>query len=203
MPTPGPSAGVYPAELERSVVLRDGRRVRLRPIRPDDAPRLVALYDRLSAHTAYQRFFTVMQRLPPDWARILATVDYVGRLALVAEHGPGDAPELIAVARYEPDKDGVAEVAVVVQDGWQDQGLGAIVLDGLLVAAETRGMRHFRAWVLAENTRMLRLLARLGHIETRRTDAGVTEVVFSRPAQPAGGPAAGPPGSGAGRPPAR
>src|SRR5215470_12917760 len=54
----------YPADLAREITLRDGSRVRLRPIRPDDAPRLVRYYTSLSAHTAYQRFFTVMQRLP-------------------------------------------------------------------------------------------------------------------------------------------
>jgi uncharacterized protein (DUF1684 family) len=45
----------YPEALEREIVLRDGARVRLRPIRPEDQDRLVAFYDRLSQHTAYQR----------------------------------------------------------------------------------------------------------------------------------------------------
>ena len=66
--TPAGSAP-YPRELERTVRLANGAVVRLRPIRPDDAPRLVALYGRLSQHTAYQRFFTVLKRLPPDWAQ--------------------------------------------------------------------------------------------------------------------------------------
>jgi RimJ/RimL family protein N-acetyltransferase len=178
--TPGPPAGAYPADLEHDVVLRDGTSVRIRPIRPDDAPRLVALHERLSAHTAYQRFFTVMRRLPPDWARFLATVDYASRLALVAERGTAGEPELIAVARYEPDPAGVAELAIVVQDGWQGKGLGVVLLEDLLAAAEARGIRRLRAWVLADNTRMLRLLARLTRIESRHTEAGVTEVVFTR-----------------------
>ena len=78
----------YPAELEREVVLRDGVRVRLRPIRGEDESRLIAAYDRLSQYTAYQRFFAVMKRLPPDWAHLLAHVDYHRRLALLAEAGP-------------------------------------------------------------------------------------------------------------------
>ena len=92
----------YPFELERDVILRDGEKVHIRPIRPGDAPRLMAAYDRLSAHSAYQRFFSAMRRLPPDWARFHATVDYQTRLALIAERlGAGDA-ELLGVARYEP-----------------------------------------------------------------------------------------------------
>ncbi len=63
-PARGPSA-LYPVELERDITLRDGSGVRLRPIRADDAPRLVEYYGRLSEHSVYQRFFTVMKRLPP------------------------------------------------------------------------------------------------------------------------------------------
>jgi RimJ/RimL family protein N-acetyltransferase len=167
-------------------VLRDGARLRMRPIRPEDQDRLIAFYDRLSRHTAYQRFFTVMKRLPPDWARLLANVDYQSRLALIAEHGPVEAAELVGVARYEPtDRPDTAEVAFVIQDGWQNRGLGTTMLDVLLAAAEARGIRQFRAWVLASNIRMIDLLARFTDVRERRTESGVTELVFGRKAAPA------------------
>jgi RimJ/RimL family protein N-acetyltransferase len=166
----------YPTELERAVRLKDGTEVRLRPIQPDDAPRLVELYDHLSRHTAYQRFFTVMRRLPPDWARMLARVDYRRRLALVAEIGP----ELIAVARYEPtDEPDTVEVAFVVHDGFQGKGLGAILLRDLIEAAHERGVRRFRAYVLADNVRMLDLLARFTDIRERSFQAGVVNILFT------------------------
>src|SRR3954466_15133699 len=128
------------ARFDRELTLRDGAHVRMRPIRPDDAPRLVALYDHLSRDSRYQRFFSVMQRLPPDWARFLATVDYQRRFALVAE-APGDPDTLIAVARYEPGSEpDTAEVAFVVQDAWQGQGLGTVLFSELLAAAEGNGI---------------------------------------------------------------
>ena len=167
----------YPTALERAVLLPDGTAVRLRPIRPDDAPRLIEFYDQLSRHTAYQRFFTVMKRLPPDWARLLATVDYRRRLALVAEHGP--AAELVAVARYEPTDDPrVAEVAFVVRDDFQGKGLGTVLLSALLEAARARGIERFRAYVLADNTRMLDLLNRFTDIRERSIEAGVASLLF-------------------------
>ncbi|HEY7868168.1 MAG TPA: GNAT family N-acetyltransferase [Methylomirabilota bacterium] len=176
----------YPKELEREIQLRDGARLRLRPIRSDDQERLIAFYDGLSRYTAYQRFFTVMKRLPPDWAHLLANVDYQRRLALIAEHGPAEAPELVGVARYEPTGHAdTAEVAFVIQDAWQNRGLGTILLDALLEAAEARGIERFRAWVLAGNARMIDLLARFTDVRERRTDSGVTELVFRRKA-PAG-----------------
>jgi RimJ/RimL family protein N-acetyltransferase len=164
--------------FDRPVALRDGTLVRMRPIRADDAPRLVALYDRLSRDTRYHRFFSVMRRLPPDWARFLAEVDYRARLALVVE-APGDPDVLIAVARYEPTGEpGAAEVAFVVQDGWQDRGLGTVLFRELLAAAAVNGIERFRAWVLADNRRMLDLVARLGEITRRSIAQGVVEVDF-------------------------
>ena len=112
--------------------------MRLRPIRPEDAAALTQLYDRLSPESAYQRFFTVMRRLPPDWARILAGVDHDRNAAIVAA-GPDGG--LVGVARYGtlPGAD-EAEIALVVEDGWQHRGLGTILLSALLEHAESRGI---------------------------------------------------------------
>jgi RimJ/RimL family protein N-acetyltransferase len=182
----GDPMAAYPKELEREIALPDGSRLHLRPIRPEDQDRLIAFYDRLSRHTAYQRFFTVMKRLPPDWARLLANVDYERRLALLAEHGPPEAPELVGVARYEPtDQADTAEIAFVIQDGWQNRGLGTRMLDALLAAAEARGIRRFRAYVLASNMRMIDLLVRFTDVQERSMESGVTELLLTRRPAPA------------------
>ena len=171
----------YPRELARTVVLKDGASARIRPIRPDDEPRLVDLYERLSRHTAYQRFFTVMRRLPNDWYHFFANVDYVRRLALVAERETVAGFQLIGVGRYEPSEEpDAAEVALVVEDGWQGRGLGALLLEAVLAAAAARGIRRFRAYVLADNHRMLRLLATRTLVEERKTEEGVTGLRFRR-----------------------
>jgi RimJ/RimL family protein N-acetyltransferase len=121
-----------------------------------------------------------VKRLPPDWARVLATVDYRRRLALVVELPSGDDPELIAVGRYEAlDEPGTAEVAFVVQDSWQNRGLGTLLFDAILSAATARAYRRFRAYVLADNRRMLDLITRFRRVEARKTEQGVTEVVFT------------------------
>jgi RimJ/RimL family protein N-acetyltransferase len=178
-------AGVtYPRELEREVELRDGARVRIRPIRPEDEPGLHALYERLSEHSAYQRFFTVLKRLPPDWVHFLANVDYRRRLALVAEINANGQPELVGVGRYESSpgiSDDTPELAFVVADRWQGKGLGTILLREVLAAAVARGYRRFRAYVLADNTRMLDLLARFTDVlETRREGAVTILLVAPR-----------------------
>ena len=177
------------ARFDHDVTLRDGTRVRMRPIRPEDEPRLVALYDYSSHDTRYQRFFSEMRRLPPDWARFLANVDYERRFALVAE-APGDPDTLIAVARYEPaGEPDTVEVAFVVLDAWQNRGLGTVLFHELLSAAAGNGIPRFRAWVLADNRRMLDLIARLGDVQQRAFAQGVVELTFvARPLKPSPSP---------------
>ena len=137
-PRGGASAGpVGRARPMKPVTLTDGTPVTLRHIRPEDESALTALYERLSPQTAYQRFFTVMRRLPPDWAHILANVDYDRRMAIVAL-GPGG--ELIGVARYVYDERAQeAEIAIVIEDRWQGRGLGTRLLGELIGYAEARG----------------------------------------------------------------
>jgi RimJ/RimL family protein N-acetyltransferase len=174
-------AAPYPRELVRTITLKDGFSARIRPIRPDDEPRLVDLYERLSRHTAYQRFFTVLRRLPSDWYHFFANVDYVRRLALVVERETVAGVQLIGVGRYEPaEEPDTAEVAFVVEDGWQGRGLGGILLEAVLGAADARGIRRFRAYVQADNHRMLRLLATRTQVEDRKTEEGVTGLRFRR-----------------------
>jgi acetyltransferase len=166
--------------FDRTLTLPGGGRVRLRAIRPDDAPRLVELYDRLSRQTAYQRFFTVMQRLPPDWAQFLAAVDHQRRFALVAEDTAARELTLVGVARYEPLPDNeTVELAVVVQDSWHGQGLGTLLLRELLHAAELNGLHRFRAYVLAGNRRMLHLLRRHTDVHEQRRDGSVIELTLT------------------------
>ncbi len=186
---PGRLPPEYPREFDHEITLEDGTRARIRPVLPEDESRLITLYGRLSDHTAYQRFFTIMKRLPPDWAHYFANVDYRRRMALVAERDLDWRPELIGVARYEPsDEDDTAELAIVVQDYWQGKGLGTILLNEILRAAETNGIRRFRAYVLADNHRMLAMLSRLTDVQQRKIEQGVVDILFARRATAAAKP---------------
>lgn len=169
-------AAPYPAELESVARLGDGSHVRVRPIRPDDEARLVALFERLSPRTIYQRFFTTYRQLPSAWYRDFANVDYRARMALVAED-VGPAGRLRGVARWEPaDTPDTAELAIVVEDEWQGRGLGTVLLEHLFEAAARRGIRRLCADVLAENDGMLRLLRRVGTIDGSRVEQGVVRL---------------------------
>ncbi len=145
------------------MTLRNGGSVRLRAIRPDDEPRLLALCRRLSPGTVYQRFFS-SRPLRAEEAHALANVDYRRRMAVVAEiDDAGQEPELIGVAQHGPSNEGrTADIGLVVADGWQGLGLGSILLEKILRAGEQRGIHEFSADVLTENRRALHQLARQG-----------------------------------------
>lgn len=171
------SAGpVGRARPMKPVILTDGTPVTLRHIRPEDESALTALYERLSPQTAYQRFFTVMRRFPPDWVHILANVDYDRRMAIV---GLGPGGNLIGVARYIYDERAQeAEIAIVIEDPWQGRGLGTLLLGELVGYAKARGIRRFRAYVLADNLRMFKLIGRVATILERKLDSGVVSLLL-------------------------
>jgi RimJ/RimL family protein N-acetyltransferase len=169
------------ADPEQGVILRNGASVRIRAIRPDDEPRLMALCRRLSPGTVYQRFFSV-GRLLPEEAHAVANVDYRLRMAVVAEVDDGPELALVGVARYGPSDEGTADIGLVVADAWQGLGLGPLLLEEILRAGEQRGLHEFSADVLMDNRRALRLLARHTAITRRTVASGIISLVFGRPA---------------------
>ena len=140
------------------VELDDGSAVAIRPIEPADVYPLLRMFDRLSPESIYHRFFSPMPRPRRAALLHLAGLDHELHETLVATSGR----EIVAVARYdarpgEPD----AEVAVIVEDEWQDRGLGTRLLHRLARVGSRRGLVAFRAIVLGENRRALPFLRRL------------------------------------------
>ncbi len=122
----------------------------LRGIRSDDAPALQAFHNRLSADTVRNRFFGAHPRLSDDEARRFTDLG-PGQQALVAtfEH------QIIAVGRYIRLGSGEAEVAFVVQDGYQGHGIGTELFTLLARIGWDDGIRRFVADTYADNGAML------------------------------------------------
>jgi nucleotide-binding universal stress UspA family protein/GNAT superfamily N-acetyltransferase len=163
-----------------TITLRDGARVTLRAIAPEDKPLLAASFERLSEESRYRRFFTPKNELSPAELAYLVDVDHRDHEAIIAiDPSSGEA---LGIARYIRSKDDaeVAEVAVTVADDWQRRGLGRALLDRLTYRAQREGVRRFSALVQGDNPRALRLLADVG--DTRHQwHTGEVELVIELP----------------------
>ena len=164
----------YPREWEADVLLTDGGVAHLRPIRPGDAERLVAFYDRVSPESKYLRFFAPYPRLSERDVRRFTHVDYVDRVAFIVTLGE----EMIAVGRYDRIEGATAEVAFLIEDAHQGRGIGQLLLEHLAEAARERGITRFVAEVLPQNRRMAQVFADAGYRVSKGIEDGVLNVEF-------------------------
>ncbi|RGC70153.1 Acetyltransferase Pat [Micromonospora sp. MW-13] len=158
------------------VLLSDGTTVGLRPIRPDDAPGIVAMHARFSERTRYLRYFSPYPRIPERDLRRFVHVDHRDREAFVVLAGE----RIVAVGRYERlgPQGPEAEVAFVVEDAYQGRGIGSVLLEHLADAARRAGIVHFVAEVLPANGAMLRVFADFGYQVQRQFADGVVHLSF-------------------------
>lgn len=156
--------------------LRDGRPLRLRAVRGDDAPALAQLIDGLGDGDRRRRFHGAVNGISAQRARRMAAVDAQRELALVVEAGGADG--LIADVRCVVDATGHdAEFALMVAAPWRRLGIGAQALAGLQHAAARRGLHWLYGTVLADNAPMLALVRQCGFRATpHRGDAGLVVV---------------------------
>src|ERR687885_1927891 len=144
---------------EREIItLPEGVDVPVRTIRPGDVPALQRFHSRLSDQTIYLRFFGPIRELSEEKAQYFAHIDGIDHFALVALD-PNEPEEIVALVRYdrEPGEER-AEYAALVEDRWQDHGLGIDLTRRLIDKARENGVRFLYALVMGENQRMLHLL---------------------------------------------
>lgn len=151
----------YPDDLEQPGLVRTGRSTFVRPIRPEDADRLVAFVGGLSRATLAYRSLGPVIRARDDVIRRGAYVDYLNELALVALAGD----EIAGLVRYVRDTEDPdhAEVTFTIRDDDQSEGFGRLLLEHIAAAARARGIRVLKADVLADNTRMINVFLGSGY----------------------------------------
>ena len=167
----------------RTIEVRDGTKLHLRPIVAEDEALLHDAVAAMSERTVYFRFFSPIKRMSDALAHRLAVVDYNDRFAIVAtSHRPTGKERIVGVARYDRARGtDVAEVAVAVIDEYQRRGLGGVLLAELARVARPHGIKTFSLIVLPENREMLGLLRKIGWIHQARLAGGVYEISFELP----------------------
>jgi acetate---CoA ligase (ADP-forming) len=160
------------------VILRDGRSLRLRPPRREDAEALLAFFTGLSPRSLYLRFHG-MPSIRPELVERLLEPDWTERGALLGTFAEDGEEHVVGVASYERLRDPtVAEAAFSVADEYQRHGIGTRLLEQLARRAAEAGIASFVAEVLADNRDMLGVFEAAGYELSRELAGGEIEVRF-------------------------
>lgn len=169
-----PEAGFSPVDLQ----LRDGRRVTLRAVRPQDKDALQAAIKELSQESRYTRFMSALRELSPQMLERAVNPHQARELQLVAVVGEGAQEKIVGGARYggsAGSRD--CEFAVTVAEEWHGLGLARQLLEALMQAARARGFERMEGYILASNARMLGLAKRLGFAEVESPEGPSVRMV--------------------------
>jgi RimJ/RimL family protein N-acetyltransferase len=171
--------------IERQT-LRDGTKIYLRLLRPDDKELLRAGFNQLSPEARYARFLSPKAALSDDELRYLCEIDQEQHFAICAlrDLGDGSDPAVgLGVARFIrlSDPPNTAEAAITVVDQAQQKGLGTLLFLRLVAAAAERGVLRFRCEVLVGNTGMAALIEQIDPDRTIEAGDGVMSIELVLP----------------------
>jgi acyl-CoA hydrolase/N-acetylglutamate synthase-like GNAT family acetyltransferase len=166
---------LYPFKEERHERLQDGGQILMRPVRLSDEKALKRLFYELSDESIYKRFLAHKRVHPHEEIQALVDSDYESSMGLVVCEAAGG--EILGMSRYDVDPaTKLADIAFVVRDDWQRRGIGTLLFKRMGEIAAQKGLRGFRADVLASNSAMLMVFQRSGLFVRSMFDAGVYEM---------------------------
>lgn len=170
----------YPKWLEETILLRDGRAVLLRPIRPEDEPAHHVFISKLTPEDVRFRFFHYKASLPHSEMARLTQIDYDREMAFIAvAPGADGEPETLGVMRAVADPDNQrAEFSMITRSDLKGQGLGTRLMRKMMDHCRSNGLREMTGDVLAENEPMLSFLDRFGFTVGPGDEDGILRVSY-------------------------
>jgi acetyltransferase len=153
----------YPKKYETLWKLRDGRTVLLRPIKPEDEPLWLEMFQNFSEESIRYRFFHLIKDTPHEMRVRYCNIDYDREMAIVAELTEDGKRKILGVVRVpiEPDKK-TGEIAVIVADPWQGLGLGSKMVDYMIEICKGKNLETIYSFMLRDNYRIINLMKKMG-----------------------------------------
>jgi acyl-CoA hydrolase/GNAT superfamily N-acetyltransferase len=165
--------------MRTSLLLENGNQVSFRSIRPTDEPYMRDLIYDLSQETVYYRFMSNQQRFTHRQIQDFVYIDHRKDVAIIGVVPEAHGEEIIAVGRYYLNRNtNKAEVAFVIRDGWQNNGIGSFMFRHLISIAKRNGISGFTAEVLRDNRRMQSIFNHSGYKVKSRVEEGVYSFVI-------------------------
>jgi len=164
----------YPKKYEALWKLRDGRNVLLRPIKPEDEPLWLEMFQNFSEESIRYRFFQIIKDTPHEVRVRYCNIDYDRELGLVAELTEDGRRRILGVVRLIIDPDGKnGEIAFIVADPWQGLGLGSKMLDFMIEICKDKKLETIYGLMLPDNYRAIDLMKKMGFKIERLEDGTV------------------------------
>jgi acetyltransferase len=151
----------YPSQWQRHLQVKDGWRVFVRPIRPEDEPLIHELLRRVTSQDLRLRFFAPMKEFTHEFVARLTQLDYARAMAFVAFDEATN--ELVGMVRLHSDsiyENG--EYAILLRSDLKGRGLGWTLMQMIIEYAKSEGLKQISGQVLQENTAMLKMCRELG-----------------------------------------
>jgi acetyltransferase len=154
----------YPSKYIKKVKLKDGAKITLRPIKPEDEYLWQDMFNSFSEETVRFRFFRIIKETPHEMRTRYCNIDYDREIGIVAELEEKDKKRLIGVTRIilPPGKSEEAEFARVVSDKWHRLGLGSELLDFTFEIGKDKNLNKIFGIVLKDNMPMISLCKEKG-----------------------------------------
>jgi acetyltransferase len=166
----------YPSQWHRLIEVRNGWRVSVRPIRPEDEPVLHEFLKHVTSQDLRLRFFAPMKEFTHEFIARLTQLDYARAMAFVAFDDVTN--EMVGVVRIHSDsiyENG--EYAILLRSDLKGRGLGWVLMQLIIEYARSEGLRMISGDVLRENTVMLEMCRSLGfEVKTDPADPGICDV---------------------------
>ncbi len=153
----------YPKKYEMLWSLKNGQEVLLRPIKPEDEPMWLEMFQSFSEEAIRYRFFQMLKDTPHEVRVRYCNIDYDREIAIIAELTENGRRKILGVTRLSIESDGKSgEMAFIVTDYWQGLGLGTKMVDYVLDIAKEKGVENVYAIMLSDNYRALSLTKKMG-----------------------------------------
>ena len=165
---PKPVIRPYPHQYIYKRKLKDNTEIKIRPICPEDEPRIVQFHKSLSEQTVYQRYFQKVDldlRIEHSRLSQICFIDYNRQIALVALIKDSDTKEktIIGIARIHKEMGTQnADFSLIVSDPWQNAGLGSQFMKLLVDIAKEEKIRKLSGIILKESLHMRHICEKLG-----------------------------------------
>ena len=159
--------------------LRDGREVEIRALRSEDKDDMLAAVGRTGRESLQRRFFVVKRGFSEREIAFFMNIDFVNHVALAALADEEGRKVIIGGGRYIVTEPGKAEIAFVVIDDYQGQGVGTLLMRHLAVIAGKAGVKELVAEVLPENAAMRKVFGKFGFQPRRGQDPKVIHLVLA------------------------